>query len=241
VARRRQLFPEAEYGHYNFSVVILGAGGLGLTTAVLAKYRGADTVIVLDNNPEKVARVRSLGEGFYGVCTDWIKKSGPRLDRARLDDVHEQVRSLCRTPLMRTKGADMLLNCVSQPSAALLHHRVLSGSLEPIIVQAGGSHGPIEWDEDTNREFMTCEATIALAYRYTQADLEAAVDCISAIPHQVGHLVSSIRESSEHQFTGAQMALREAHSDGSTAGKLLVAYTNKRSHHDVVQNVTKVP
>lgn len=230
---RRRLYPTATYGHYNFSVVIIGGGGLGTITAVMAKHLGADTVIVLDNNPEKVARVRALGEGFYGINTDWIKKGGAAFDRARLNEMHRHIIARSRTPLLNTKGADMLINCVNHPGAAILHHPVLSGSLKPIIVQAGGSHGHIEWNERTNRALMTTEVSYTHAYRYTQNDFRAALGCISARPEHVGQLIGSITPSSENSFSGAHRALHEANTERGASGKRLVCYFNETFADDV--------
>ncbi len=235
---RRRQYPDAKYGHYNFSVVIIGGGGLGLITAVMAKHLGADTVIVLDNNPEKASRVRSLGTGFYGIDTDWIKKDGISPDKAQLKEMHTAIISRSRSALLNTKGADMLINCVNHPGAALLHHPVLSGSLEPVIVQAGGSHGTIEWNEGVNRALMKAELTYTHAYRYTQNDFKAAIDCISAIPEQVGRLISSITASSENDFSGARRALQAANTERGTSGKKLVSYTQESNEDDVFDSST---
>ena len=229
----RKLFPEAVYGQYNFTVMIVGGGNLGMTMAVMAKHRGANTVIVLDNNPEKVARINALGKGFHGICTDWMKNRGESLDTGRRNDMHQQILRLSRTTLLNSKGVDMLVNCVSQPLAAFDHIEVLSGSVQPIIVQAGGSHGAIAWDADINRGFMTNEATYAHAYRYKQSDLKAAIECIYARQDCISRLVGSITPASR---SGAHQAMLKANSDKGSLGKMLINYAMLWADDDVFQN-----
>lgn len=226
--RRKQDF-QGRYGPYNFGVVIMGGGGLGMSMAVMAKHLGADNVIVLDNNPSRVAYVESLGPGFHGVCTDWMKRSGDSLDRARLSDMHRDVREICRAEGFNRKGADMLVNCVHDPRAVLNHLDVLEGSHGATIVQAGGSREAVTWTAEANRRFMVSETTITHAYRYYPEDFEAAIACLYAHPELASRVVGSITPSSAKDFSGARGALERAYKESGRPGKDLISFAGERS------------
>ena len=135
-------------------------------------------------------------------------------------------------------GAGTIVVLDNNPGAALLHHPVLSGSLEPVTVQAGGSYGKIEWNEGINRALMKAKLTYTHAYRYTQNDFKAAIDCISAIPEQAGRLISSITASSDDDFSGARRALQAANTERGTSGKKLVSYTQESNEDDAFDSST---
>jgi hypothetical protein len=135
-------------------------------------------------------------------------------------------------------GAGTIVVLDNNPGAALLHLPVLSGSLEPVIVQAGGSHGTIEWNEGINPALMKAELTYTHAYRYTQSDFKAAIDCISAIPEQAGRLISSITASSDNDFSGARRALQAANTERGPSAKRLVSYPQESNADDFFDSST---
>jgi threonine dehydrogenase-like Zn-dependent dehydrogenase len=202
----------------------------------MAKHLGADKVLVLDNNPAKVALIDSLGEGFRGVCTDWLKEGRGSVDDARLAAMHEGIRLECRSNGLHGKGADMLINCVADPSAVFRHVGVLDGTRSPMIVQAGGSREPIAWSTALNRSFMTAEATYTHAYRYAPEDFDAALECLYSHPELAARLIGSITPSGVQGNSGARGAFERARSDSGRSGKSLIGYSGEHDEDQIFEH-----
>lgn len=79
------------------SVVVLGAGGIGLSAVAGAKLAGAATVIAVDTAAEKEALARAMGATDFVLAGD-----GP---------VHKQVRALTDG-----RGADHAFECIGRAS-----------------------------------------------------------------------------------------------------------------------------
>ena len=83
------------------TVVVQGAGGLGLYAAAIARDMGAAQVIVLDRLPERLALAREFG------ATHTIE-----IDRVDQRERHQQIRELTRG-----WGADLVTEFVGVPAA----------------------------------------------------------------------------------------------------------------------------
>ena len=81
------------------SVVVIGAGGVGLSVVQGAKIAGAGKIIAIDTNPAKAEVARRLG------ATDFI-------DSTQVEDLGVEVRKLTGM------GADFAFECVGLPALA---------------------------------------------------------------------------------------------------------------------------
>jgi threonine dehydrogenase-like Zn-dependent dehydrogenase len=210
---------------YNYTVLILGGGALGMTTALVAKYLGAKEVIVLDRNRSKTEKINSLGDGIRGLCIDWEKTTEGREREKKCAELHEVIREVARGNFQQRKGVDMLVNCVDSPQAISDHLPALYGSPEPVVIQAGGSQGGLELSAPLFRKLMTQSATMLWSYRYSPASLRTAIHFLEQAPDEAAKLLISLTGAWEQQNQGALQAFNASYTRTSGAGKYQVAFS----------------
>jgi len=135
---------------------VLGAGPIGLLTALVAKQRGIPHVLISDVLPARVELAASIG--LEAVA------AGPEL-HARIMDVTAQ------------NGADIVFECAGHPSSA--KEMTAIARSRGVIVNLGVFKGPVEVD----MQALNFKEIQMLGSRvYARKDFQAAIDMAMSLP-----------------------------------------------------------
>ena len=164
------------------TAVVLGAGPIGLLTALVAKSRGISSVVVSDVLPFRLELAKNLG--FE------IAAAGKELEAA----VREKTRD---------EGADLIFECAGSPSTALAMTSLVRS--RGTIINLGVFKKPSE----VNLQAINFKEIRLLGSRvYTESDFAEAIKCAQQLPvakivthtfplHQVKEAFSRFREGTD--------------------------------------------
>lgn len=137
------------------SLLVLGAGSLGLLTTQVARVRGIATIVVADLQDDRLATAAAVG------ATATVNN--------RSADAAEQLAALLPA------GADAVIDCVgAAPTKQQALRSVRSGGTV-VLVGLHDDDSPLSAHEIIRREI-----TLTGSYTYTPADLSAAVDLLAS-------------------------------------------------------------
>jgi 2-desacetyl-2-hydroxyethyl bacteriochlorophyllide A dehydrogenase len=145
---------EAEPGLPGFNrCVVIGAGPIGVMTALALRARGIERVLVVERNERRLERIRELGFEAVG-----------------LDGVHDRVLSW-----FGGEAADVVLECAGNPAAPQLAiELVRSGG---IVALLGVLEEPVEISQLV---LLIKEAQLRGSFAYRRRDFEEAVELLAA-------------------------------------------------------------
>ena len=135
---------------------VLGAGPIGLLTALVAKQRGIPHVLISDVLPARVELAASIG--LEAVA------AGPAL-HARIMDVTAQ------------NGADIVYECAGHPSSA--KEMTAIARSRGVVVNLGVFKGPVEVDMQA---LNFKEIQILGSRVYAREDFQTAIDMAMSLP-----------------------------------------------------------
>jgi 2-desacetyl-2-hydroxyethyl bacteriochlorophyllide A dehydrogenase len=133
--------------------VVIGAGPIGIMTALALKARGVERVIVVEKNEQRQDRVRSLG-----------------LDALGLEDVHVRVLEALGGDL-----PDVVLECAGNAAAPQLAIELVRS--RGVIVLLGVLEEPVEISQLV---MMIKEAQMRASFAYRRDEFEEAVELLRA-------------------------------------------------------------
>jgi (R,R)-butanediol dehydrogenase / meso-butanediol dehydrogenase / diacetyl reductase len=137
-------------------VVVLGAGPIGLLTALVVKESGVSNVVVSDVNPERRALARKIGLNPI--------EAG--------EDLRQQVMELSNND-----GADVLFECAGHPSTAIEMTTIVRS--RGVIVNLGVFKHPVAMDmQAVNFK----ELEVRGSRVYTIRDFETAINLAAKLP-----------------------------------------------------------
>jgi (R,R)-butanediol dehydrogenase/meso-butanediol dehydrogenase/diacetyl reductase len=133
--------------------VVIGAGPIGVMTALGLRARGIDRILIVERNERRQERMRSL-----------------EFDSVGLDGVHDQV-------LARFDGeaADVVLECAGNPAAPQLAIELVRS--RGIVVLLGVLEEPVEISQLV---LLIKEAQVRGSFAYRRREFEEAVDLLAA-------------------------------------------------------------
>jgi 2-desacetyl-2-hydroxyethyl bacteriochlorophyllide A dehydrogenase len=132
---------------------VIGAGPIGVMTALALSARGVGQVLVIERNEARRERMRSLG-----------------IDAIGLDQVHEEV--------LRAFGgepADVVFECAGNPAAPQLAEELVRS--RGIVVLMGVLEEPVEISQLV---LMIKEAQLRASFAYRRAEFAEAIDLLAA-------------------------------------------------------------
>ncbi len=133
--------------------VVIGAGPIGVVTALGLKAKGIDRVIVVERNERRQERMRSLG-----------------VDAVGLDDVHMRV-----VEALGGEPPDIVFECAGNPAAPQLAAELVRS--KGIIVLLGVLEEPVEISQLV---LIVKEAQMRAAFAYTRKDFDDAVRLLAS-------------------------------------------------------------
>jgi (R,R)-butanediol dehydrogenase/meso-butanediol dehydrogenase/diacetyl reductase len=133
--------------------VVIGAGPIGLMTALSLRARGIDQVIVIERNERRQERIRSFG-----------------FDALGLDDVHMNVLEAFGGDL-----PDVVFECAGNPAAPQLAIELVRS--RGVIVLLGVLEEPVEISQLV---VLIKEAQLRASFAYRREEFEEAVDLLVA-------------------------------------------------------------
>jgi 2-desacetyl-2-hydroxyethyl bacteriochlorophyllide A dehydrogenase len=133
--------------------VVIGAGPIGVMTALALRARGIEDVIVIEKNEHRQERMRALGFSAIG-----------------LDDVHMKVIEACDGDL-----PDVVLECAGNPAAPPLAIELVRS--RGIVALLGILEEPVEISQLV---LMIKEAQVRASFCYTQDDFREAIEILAA-------------------------------------------------------------
>jgi 2-desacetyl-2-hydroxyethyl bacteriochlorophyllide A dehydrogenase len=133
--------------------VVIGAGPIGVVTALALKARGVEQVLVVEKNERRRERMRSLGA-----------------DVLALDDVHVRVPEEFDGDL-----PDLVFECAGNPAAPQLAIELVR--YRGIIVLLGVLEEPIEISQLV---LMIKEAQMRASFAYRREEFEQAIELLAA-------------------------------------------------------------
>jgi (R,R)-butanediol dehydrogenase/meso-butanediol dehydrogenase/diacetyl reductase len=133
--------------------VVIGAGPIGVVTALGLKARGVTQVVAIERNEARQERMRSLG-----------------VDAIGLEDVHEEV--LRR---LGGEGPDVVFECAGNPAAPELAAELVRS--RGIVVLLGVLEEPVEISQLV---LMIKEAQMRASFAYRRREFEEAIDLLAA-------------------------------------------------------------
>jgi (R,R)-butanediol dehydrogenase / meso-butanediol dehydrogenase / diacetyl reductase len=137
-------------------VVVLGAGPIGLFTALVVKSHGVPNVLISDVLPTRLKLAESLGLHAIGAGQELLKRV---------------------TEMSDSNGADVLFECAGHPSSA----REMTSLVRPraTIVNLGVFKKPVEVD----MQAINFKEIEVLGSRvYERADFQTAIDLAMKLP-----------------------------------------------------------
>jgi 2-desacetyl-2-hydroxyethyl bacteriochlorophyllide A dehydrogenase len=141
---------EAEPGD---ACAVIGAGPIGVVTALGLRARGIDRVVVVERNEHRQERMRSLG-----------------FDAVGLEDVHMRV-----VEALGGEPPDVVFECAGNPAAPQLAAELVRS--RGIVVLLGVLEEPVEISQLV---LIVKEAQMRAAFAYTRADFNEAVQLLAA-------------------------------------------------------------
>lgn len=133
--------------------VVIGAGPIGVVTALGLRARGIDRVVVVEKNDLRQERMRDLGFEAVG-----------------LDDVHMRVIEALGGEL-----PDVVFECAGNPAAPQLATELVRS--KGVIVLLGVLEEPVEISQLV---LIVKEAQMRAAFAYTRKDFDDAVQLLAA-------------------------------------------------------------
>jgi 2-desacetyl-2-hydroxyethyl bacteriochlorophyllide A dehydrogenase len=133
--------------------VVIGAGPIGVMTALALRARGVERLLVVERNEGRQERMRSLGVEAIG-----------------LDDVHER--------MLKTFGgepADVVFECAGNPAAPQLGIELVRS--RGIVVLVGVLEEPIQISQLV---LMIKEAQLRASFAYRRKEFEEAIELLAA-------------------------------------------------------------
>jgi 2-desacetyl-2-hydroxyethyl bacteriochlorophyllide A dehydrogenase len=131
---------------------VIGAGPIGVMTALALRARGAESVIVIEKNERRRRRIEELG-----------------LDSVGLDGVHEAV------PARLAAAPNVVFECAGNPAAPALAIELVAPSGRVVLL--GVLEEPVEISQLL---LMLKEAEIRSSFAYRPADFDEAIELIAA-------------------------------------------------------------
>jgi (R,R)-butanediol dehydrogenase/meso-butanediol dehydrogenase/diacetyl reductase len=145
---------EAKAGLPGFDrCVVIGAGPIGVMTALGLRARGIDHVLVVERNERRQERMRALG-----------------FDAVGLDGVHERVLAA-----FGGEAADVVLECAGNPAAPQLAIELVRS--RGIVVLLGVLEEPVEISQLV---LLIKEAQVRGSFAYRRREFEEAVELLAA-------------------------------------------------------------
>jgi (R,R)-butanediol dehydrogenase / meso-butanediol dehydrogenase / diacetyl reductase len=132
---------------------VIGAGPIGVVTALGLKARGIDRVVVVEKNERRQERMRSLG-----------------IDAVGLDDVHMRV-----VAALGGEPPDVVFECAGNPAAPQLAAELVRS--KGIVVLLGVLEEPVEISQLV---LIVKEAQMRAAFAYTRKNFDDAVQLLAA-------------------------------------------------------------
>jgi (R,R)-butanediol dehydrogenase/meso-butanediol dehydrogenase/diacetyl reductase len=132
---------------------VIGAGPIGVMTALGLKARGVERLIVVERNEQRQERMRSLG-----------------VDAIGLEDVHMQVLAA-----LGGEPPDIVFECAGNPAAPALATELVRS--RGIVVLLGVLEEPVEISQLV---LMVKEAQMRASFAYTREDFEQAAQLLAA-------------------------------------------------------------
>jgi 2-desacetyl-2-hydroxyethyl bacteriochlorophyllide A dehydrogenase len=132
---------------------VIGAGPIGVVTALGLKAKGIDSVVVVEKNERRQERMRSLG-----------------VDAVRLDDVHTRV-----VAALGGEPPDVVFECAGNPAAPQLAAELVRS--KGIVVLLGVLEEPVEISQLV---LIIKEAQMRAAFAYTRANFDEAVQLLAS-------------------------------------------------------------
>lgn len=146
------------------SVLIFGAGMLGLTAAAMAKVQGAASIIVCDLDPQRILQALKFGATY---TLPWIDDS---------EEMTSAVRSMAGDD-----GVDVVLEMSGANNAIEVSPSILKIGGRLVLVGSVAPSSTVPFDpEQIVRRLLRIEGI----HNYTPPDLAAAVDFLTAHHHQ---------------------------------------------------------
>jgi 2-desacetyl-2-hydroxyethyl bacteriochlorophyllide A dehydrogenase len=133
--------------------LVIGAGPIGLMTALSLRARGIDEVIVVEKNERRQERIRLFG-----------------FDPLGLDDIHVRVLEAFGGDL-----PDVVFECAGNPAAPQLAIELVRS--RGVIVLLGVLEEPVEISQLV---LLIKEAQIRASFAYRRAEFEEAVELLAA-------------------------------------------------------------
>jgi (R,R)-butanediol dehydrogenase / meso-butanediol dehydrogenase / diacetyl reductase len=133
--------------------VVIGAGPIGVMTALGLQARGVERVLVVEKNTRRQERVRSFG-----------------LEAIGLDRVHDRV-----LEAFGGEPADVVFECAGNPAAPQLAIELVRP--RGIVVLLGVLEEPVEISQLV---LMIKEAQVRASFAYTREDFVEATDLLAA-------------------------------------------------------------
>jgi (R,R)-butanediol dehydrogenase/meso-butanediol dehydrogenase/diacetyl reductase len=133
--------------------VTIGAGPIGVMTALALKARGVEQVIVVEKNEQRRQRVQSLG-----------------IDAIGLEDVHDAV-----LEALGGEAPDLVFECAGNPAAPQLAAELIRSC--GIIVLLGVLEEPVEISQLV---LLIKEAQMRASFAYRREDFDEAIELLRA-------------------------------------------------------------
>jgi (R,R)-butanediol dehydrogenase/meso-butanediol dehydrogenase/diacetyl reductase len=133
--------------------VVIGAGPIGVMTALGLKARGAEQVLVIERNEARRDRIHSLG-----------------LEAIGLDRVHDEV-----LRALGGEGPDVVFECAGNPAAPALALELVRS--RGIVVLMGVLEEPVEISQLV---LLIKEAQMRGSFAYRRAEFEEAIELLAA-------------------------------------------------------------
>jgi (R,R)-butanediol dehydrogenase / meso-butanediol dehydrogenase / diacetyl reductase len=140
--------------------VVIGAGPIGVMTALALETRGVDQVLVIERNERRQDRMRSLGVEAIGL--DGVHEA------IGLDGVHEKVIEIFGGEL-----PDVVLECAGNPAAPPLAIELIRS--RGIVVLLGVLEEPVAISQLV---LMIKEAQLRSSFAYRFEDFAEAIDLL---------------------------------------------------------------
>jgi 2-desacetyl-2-hydroxyethyl bacteriochlorophyllide A dehydrogenase len=149
---------------------VIGAGPIGVMTALALKAQGVERLIVVERNELRQDRMRALGVAAVG-----------------LEDVHMRV-----VETLGGEPPDVVFECAGNPAAPALATELVRS--RGIVVLLGVLEEPVEISQLV---LMIKEAQIRASFAYTRADFEQAAAVLAADRLPADELITHVA-SLEH-------------------------------------------
>jgi (R,R)-butanediol dehydrogenase / meso-butanediol dehydrogenase / diacetyl reductase len=144
--------------------VVIGAGPIGVMTALGLRARGIEDVLVVERNERRQERIRALGFEAFG-----------------LDGVHDRV-----LEAFGGEVPDVVLECAGNPAAPELAIELVRA--RGIVVLLGVLEEPVEISQLV---LMIKEAQVRASFAYRHEEFQEAVELLTAGKVPAGRLITA--------------------------------------------------